>query len=125
MKAIYPVTVTSKLDECKKFYQEIFGFSIVFEADWYVQLLHQASGVEIGLMKPNLANQPELLHNEYSGKGIIYTLEVEDAEKEFERAKDLKTEIFHPLVTEEWGQTHFMLTDPSGVVIDVVQQANQ
>lgn len=123
MKAIYPVTITTRLNECKKFYQEVFGFSIVFEADWYVQLLHEVSGVEIGLMKPSLNSQPKILHGAYEGKGVIYTLEVVDAEKEFKRIKGLKTEIFHTLVTEEWGQTHFMLTDPAGVVIDVVQQA--
>ena len=123
MKAVYPVTITTRLNECRKFYQEVFGFSIVFEAGWYVQLLHEASGVEIGLMKPNLNNQPEILHGAYEGKGVIYTIEVEDAEKEFERIKGSNTDIFHPLVTEEWGQTHFMLTDPAGVVIDVVQQA--
>lgn len=123
MKAIYPVTITSKLDESKEFYKDVFGFSVVFEADWYVQLLHEASGVELALMKPNLDNQPKQLHGEFNGKGIIYSLEVKDAAKEYERVQETSADIFYPLTTEEWGQTHFMLTDPSGVTIDVVQQA--
>ncbi|MDO4641250.1 MAG: hypothetical protein Q4A84_06055 [Neisseria sp.] len=53
MKAIYPVTITRKIQECKAFYVDLFGFTTVFEADWYKQLLHEASGIEIGLMLPN------------------------------------------------------------------------
>jgi len=123
MKAIYPVTVTSKLDESKAFYAEVFGFSVVFEADWYVQLLHEASGVELAFMKPDLDNQPSQLHAEFDGKGIIYSLEVEDAAAEYEKIQKTSADIFYPLTTEEWGQTHFMLRDPAGVTVDVVQQA--
>ena len=49
MHALYPVTITTKITECKEFYCRLFGFEVVFEADWYVQLLHRHSGVEIGL----------------------------------------------------------------------------
>lgn len=123
MKAIYPVTITTKLDECKQFYMNHFGFTAVFEADWYVQLLHEISGVEIGLMLPGLENQPAELHDEFSAKGIIYTLEVDDVDAEYERLTTAGVEVFYPLTTEEWGQRHFCLHDPSGVVIDVVRQA--
>ena len=123
MKTIYPVTITSKLDENKTFYKDVFGFSVVFEADWYVQLLHEPSGVELAFLKPNLDNQPKQLHAEFDGKGIIYSLEVEDAAKEYEKIQQTSADIFYPLTAEEWGQTHFMLKDPAGVIVDVVQQA--
>jgi uncharacterized glyoxalase superfamily protein PhnB len=125
MKKIYPITITKKLEECKKFCQEIFSFQIVFETDWYIQLLHKASGVEIALMRPNLENQPSQLHSEYSGNGIAYSFEVDDATAEYKKIKEKTDAIFYELTTEEWGQTHFMLIDPAGVVIDVVQQANE
>ena len=125
MKKIYPITITNKLEGCKKFYQEVFEFEIVFEADWYIQLLHKSSGVEIALMRPNLNNQPSQLHPEYQGNGIVYSLEVDDAASKYETIKERTDSIFYDLTTEEWGQTHFMLTDPAGVVIDVVQQANE
>lgn len=74
-------------------------------------------------MKPDLSNQPEFLHPEYNGKGVIITFDVEDAKKEYEKAKkigDLK--IIFPYAEEEWGQKHFMLEDPAGVFVDIVQQ---
>lgn len=122
MKAIYPVTITTKLDECKRFYMTHFGFTAVFEEDWYVQLLHKASGVEIGLMLPGLEGQPAEFHDEFPARGIVYTLEVDNVDVEYERLKLEAVDIFHPPTTEAWGQRHFCLRDPSGVVIDVVQQ---
>lgn len=123
MKAIYPVTITTKLEECKKFYQDLFDFEAVFEADWYIQLLHKKSGVELAFMLPNLDNQPKELHAEFDGNGVIYSLEVEDVTTEFDRIKQQSASVICPLTTEEWGQTHFILRDPSGVYVDVVQQA--
>ncbi|MGQ0648649.1 MAG: VOC family protein, partial [Gemmatimonadaceae bacterium] len=35
---MFPVVVTSKLAEARDFYVQHFGFRVVFEADWYVQL---------------------------------------------------------------------------------------
>lgn len=122
MKALYPVTITAKFSETRDFYKETFNFSTIFEADWYVQLRHETSGVELGIMKPNLSNQPQQLHEEYSRAGIIYTLEVKDVAQEYARIQALPVDIFYPLTSEAWGQTHFMLTDPAGVTIDVVQQ---
>ena len=98
MHALYPVTITTKITECKEFYCQLFGFEIVFEADWYVQLLHRHSGVEIGLMQPHLANQPQDLQAAFGGHGIIYSLEVADAASEYGlRAVMLQSPIHSPL----------------------------
>ncbi|MGH7158113.1 MAG: VOC family protein [Candidatus Saccharimonadales bacterium] len=121
MKKIYPLLITDKLKECADFYVEYFGFEKVFEQDWYIQLVHK-SGAELAFMVPNAENQPEELHPAFSGKGLVYSFEVEDAEKEYNRLKDTGVKIFYDLTTEEWGQKHFMIIGPAGEVIDVVQQ---
>ena len=121
IKSLFPLTVTHQLDECKQFYTELFGFEVVFEGDWYIQLRH-VRGVEIALMKPDLPNQPKFLQAPYSGSGIVYSLEVDDAQSEYDRLKSLNTNFIYGLTDEEWGQRHFMLRDPAGLTIDVVQQ---
>lgn len=74
-------------------------------------------------MKPNLSNQPEFLHPEYNGKGIIITYDVTDAKKEYEKAKKIKgLKIIFPYTEEEWGQKHLILEDPAGMFVDIVQQ---
>jgi len=121
MKKIYPLLITDKLQECANFYCKHFGFEKVFEQDWYIQLAH-TSGAELAFMVPNAGNQPQELHAAFGGTGLVYSFEVDDAKKEFERLKG-KVDVFFPLTTEEWGQTHFMITGPAGEVVDVVQQA--
>ena len=123
MRAIYPVTITNKLEENKQFYCDLFDFEPVFEADWYVQLLHKESGVELAFMLPNLDNQPAVLHAPFAGNGVIYSIEVDDAAAEYARILEKGVPVVYPLASEEWGQSHFMLRDPSGAYVDIVQQA--
>jgi catechol 2,3-dioxygenase-like lactoylglutathione lyase family enzyme len=119
----YPVVITRNLEECRDFYVKHFGFDVVFDADWYVQLKH-ANGIELGFMKPDLSNQPGFLHDAYNGKGIIVTYDVEDARREYERAQKVEgLTIIYPYTEEEWGQKHFILEDPAGMFVDIVQQA--
>jgi catechol 2,3-dioxygenase-like lactoylglutathione lyase family enzyme len=118
----YPVVITPNLEECRDFYVGHFGFDVVFEADWYIQLKH-ANGIELGFMRPDLSNQPPFLHDAYDGKGIIVTYDVEDAGKEYEKAQKIEgVMIVYPYTEEEWGQKHFILKDPAGVFVDIVEQ---
>lgn len=121
MQKIYPLLITKKLKECADFYVEHFGFDAIFEQDWYIQLLHKPSGAELAFMVPNAANQPKQLHAGFDGKGLVFSFEVADAEKEYQRLKG-NVEIFYDLTTEEWGQKHFMVMGPAGEIVDVVQQ---
>lgn len=118
----YPVIITPGIEECRDFYVGHFGFDVVFDSDWYIQLKH-ANGIELGFMRPNLSNQPAFLHDAYSGKGIIVTYDVEDARREYEKAQQIEgLKIRYPYTEEEWGQKHFIVEDPAGVFVDVVEQ---
>ena len=123
MKKLYPLVVTNKLKESANFYVKYFGFSVVFEQDWYMQLVHEKSGVELAFMKPNAENQPKKLHPAFDGKGMIYSFEVEDAKSEYERFSDIEKVV--ELTDEAWGQRHFIVQDPAGVYVDVVQQLDE
>lgn len=122
MKKVYPLLITDKLVECADFYVNYFGFTKVFEQDWYIHMVDEKSGAELAFMVPNAENQPSELHPGFTGKGMVYGFEVEDAEKEYNRLKDTDIKIVHELKTEEWGQKHFIVQDPAGVYIDVVEQ---
>ena len=121
---LFPITITTKLLESKEFYTTFFNFKIVFETDWYIHMRHE-SGTELAVMQPDLSNQPTFLHGAYAGEGIVYSLAVDDAKSEYERLKGLGATIIYELTDEEWGQRHFMLKDPAGVFIDLVQQLSQ
>ena len=118
------ITITDKIPECRDFYTKVFNFEIVFEAEWYIHFRHE-SGIELAVMQPDLSNQPKFLHGAYAGEGIVYSFEVDDAKSEYERLKASGATIIYDLTDEEWGQRHFILKDPAGVSIDVVQQLSQ
>lgn len=124
MKRLFPITITTKLVECKGFYTKFFNFDVVFEADWYIHMRHE-SGIELAVMQPDLSNQPKFLHGAYAGEGVVYSFEVDDAKSEYERLKALGATIIYELTDEEWGQRHFILKDPAGVSIDLVQQLSE
>ena len=124
MKAIYPLIITKNLKEAAQFHIDVFGFSAVFEQDWYIQLLHAQSGAELAFMAPNVDNQPQFLHPEFNGKGIVISFEVDDAHAEYNRVTKLKNvECLLPYTEEAWGQKHFIVRDPAGAYIDIVEQA--
>jgi uncharacterized glyoxalase superfamily protein PhnB len=88
----------------------------VFESDWYLQLAHGEQ--QLGLMIENSSNQPKFLHKAFNGVGVVLTIEVADVDKIYDDFKD--DNIVHDLVTEEWGQRHFILKAPGGILVDVI-----
>lgn len=122
MKQMYPLVITDKIAECTAFYKDHFGFISVFEQDWYVQLLHQASGTELAFMVPDAQNQPKELHAAFQGSGLVLSIEVDDAQMEYSRLQSKKLDEIVSLKDEPWGQRHFIIRDPSGTYVDVVQQ---
>ena len=123
MKKVYPLLITDKLKDCAAFYVTNFGFTPVFEQDWYIHLAHQESGAELAFMAPDVDNQPTELHSQFQGGGMVYGFEVADAKQEYERLQANSDIVFVvKLKDEPWGQRHFIVRDPAGVYVDVVEQ---
>lgn len=118
-KSSFPVFIVEVPAIAVDFYRHL-GFAEVFNSGWYVHLATE-SGVQVGFLEPNHPSQPEFLHPSFSGIGSLFSLEVDDAAEAYEDAKRLGLEIAMELKSEEWGQQHFMLRDPHGLTVDIVQ----
>ena len=119
-KSSFPVYIVKNLIEAKAFYSRYLGFSVAFENDWYLHLISE-SGVQIGFMLPDQPTQPPFFHQAHDGSGVIFSLEVDNAESAYQEAQSHSLEIVHDLVAEEWGQYHFVIKDPNGLFLDIVQ----
>ena len=124
--AMFPVFVAENLTTLRDYYLDYFGFQAVFfDADFYLHLLHPDSGIQIGFLVPNHPSQPEFLFPVAAKEGMVISFEVDNARSAFAEAKQLGLDIAMTLKEETWGQTHFMVRDPAGFVIDIVQHVDQ
>lgn len=121
---LFPVLITEQLEETKKFYVDFLDCKAVFESDWYIQLV-SPKGLEIGLLIARHSSQPNFLHKAYNGNGVVFSFKVENVDEEYKKVKESGFDIAYKITTEEWGQRHFMIRDPNGMVVDVVQQFQQ
>jgi catechol 2,3-dioxygenase-like lactoylglutathione lyase family enzyme len=113
--------VTSKLKETKKFYQEVLGFGVRFESDWYILLHTPDGGEEIAFLQPDHPTQAPLFQPAFNGKGVFLTIEVDDVDAEYRRIQSLKVPVTVEIRDEEWGDRHFAIIDPNGIGIDIVK----
>ena len=116
----FPVFVVSDLIASKAFYTAYFDFSIAFENAWYLHLV-SASGVQVGFMLPDQPTQPPIFHPPFSGRGAIFSLEVEDVDAAYAEVRKKSLNVVLELRSEDWGQRHFCLEDPNGLYLDIVQ----
>ena len=122
IEAMFPVMVTTDLEAVKQFYESIFSFNAVFyDPEFYLHLVSPSTGAQLGFLIPNHSTQPDFLHPIMSIDGYVISLEVKDAAEAYAEAKKMNLDIFMQLKEETWGQIHFMLKDPAGFRIDIVQ----
>ena len=119
-KSSFPVFTVKDLDAAKSFYTANLGFNVVFSGDWYIHLVAK-SGVQVGFLLPDQPTQPPIFQKSYTGEGVIFSLEVEDADTAFAVAQSKSLNIVLQLRSEDWGQRHFCIQDPNGIYLDIVQ----
>ncbi len=113
--------ITSKLAECKSFYTETLGFGITFENEFYL-LMHTPDKLsEISFLQPNHPTQQTIFQQEFQGKGVYLTIEVNDVDAIYKVVKSKGIPISVELRDEPWGDRHFAITDPNGIGIDIVK----
>jgi uncharacterized glyoxalase superfamily protein PhnB len=118
----YPLITVKHLAASRDFYLAHFAMAVVFEASWVVMLSDRSDGrICLGLMStdhPSSPPGPEV----FDGQGMIMTFQVEAVSGLYARLKKAGVPFVHDLKDEPWGQRRFMTRDPSGILIDVVEQ---
>ncbi len=118
----YPLLTVRDMRASRDFYVKHFGLGVIFEADWVTMLGDAETGkIAIGFMTPDHPTNPPG-PEVFDGKGMIVTIQVRNAAKACAALKEQGVKIFYDLKEEPWGQRRFTLSDPSGVIVDVVEQ---
>ncbi|MFK7907070.1 MAG: VOC family protein [Chitinophagales bacterium] len=113
--------ITDNLAATKDFYVNQLGFGVTFENDWYLLLHTPNKESEIAFLLPNLPTQIPLFQAPFEGKGLYFTIEVENVDELYENFKSKGLKIVVDLKDEEWGDRHFSVIDPNGIGVDFVR----
>ena len=117
--SVFPFVCTDDLDAAAGFYAALLDLEIVFECGWYTLLRSpDDASVQLGLVEAGHPTVPRQLVQQAAG--VLVSVEVDDVDARYECARELGADIVWPLQTEEFGQRHFMVTDPTGLVVDVI-----
>lgn len=118
VSSIYPVLMTDRVADTAAFYREHFEFQIVFEADWYASLRRDAW--ELAILDRAHETVPLAIRGSAAG-GVLLNIEVTDVDAEYRRLVTTGAlDAVLPLRSEPFGQRHFIVQGPDGVLIDVI-----
>lgn len=120
MNSLFPDICSDAIAESKEFYTSLLGFKTVFAIDWYVQLRSPTdANLQIAFVRRDHDSVPAEFRE--PPRGVIITVETDHVDALYERARRLGGEIVLGLRDEVWGQRHFMVRDPNGLLVDLVQ----
>jgi len=115
VKRIVPDFALSDPQAAKSFYEDILGLNVIMDLGWVVTF---ASDVP---------TTPQITIACEGRAGIQLpdvSIEVEDVDAVYERARSAGCEIVYELCDEEWGVRRFFLRDPSGKTLNILSHTN-
>lgn len=118
--SVYPVLCTDRIEQSKDFYVGNLGFETTFEADWYVSLRSPGPRpFELALVAHDHPTLPSAYRRPV--QGLLVNIEVDDVDAEWQRVVvDGGVPAELELRDEPFGQRHFIVADPNGVLVDVI-----
>lgn len=104
-----------------RFLIEHFGFAEQMSADGFVSLARPDLGFNIVYLRTGLESFKPLHMRGHAADGLLLAFVVEAIDAEYQRIQDEGVAITTAIETEPWGERYFQVTDPNGVVVQLVQ----
>jgi predicted enzyme related to lactoylglutathione lyase len=97
--------------DIRKFYSDLFGLDAVMDLGWIVTLASRESTVP----------QISILSEGGSGAPVPdISIEVDNVDEVYRRAKGIGCKVVHDLTDEPWGVRRFFIADPTGKLLNVL-----
>lgn len=96
-----------------------FGFRQEMAADGFASLARKDAGMNVVFLRRGLPLLPENQRDTHAS-GLILAFVVEDLEGELARLREEGVDITMPLREEPWGERAFQVTDPNGVIVQLL-----
>jgi catechol 2,3-dioxygenase-like lactoylglutathione lyase family enzyme len=102
------------------FVERHLGFIRAMAADGFVSLERPDAGFNLVYLRTGLATFKPAALAGHDADGLLVAFVVEDVDAEYARLIDEGVAITTPIETEPWGERYFQVTDPNGVVVQLV-----
>ncbi|MFI9329595.1 VOC family protein [Kitasatospora sp. NPDC052868] len=112
------------VDASSAFLRKHFGFTEQMAADGFASLGREDAGMNVIYLRRGLEVLPEGFRDQHAS-GLMLAFTVQDLAGEEARLQGEGVEITMPLREEPWGERLFQVTDPNGVVIELVEWVQQ
>ena len=112
IRRIVPNIQSGRIDESRKFYTEFLGLEVAMDMGWIVTLVSPGNPTAQISLVQGVAPMPP--------HALSLSIEVADVDAAHAQAVAFGIPIVYPLTTEPWGVRRFHVTDPNGVVINVM-----
>jgi uncharacterized glyoxalase superfamily protein PhnB len=96
-----------------------FGFAPIMAADGFASLTREDAGMNVIYLRRGLETLPADQRHTHAA-GLILVFVVENLEGELARLQAEGVAITMDLTEEEWGERAFQVTDPNGVIVQLV-----
>lgn len=100
----------------------VSGFRQEMAADGFASLAREDAGMNVVFLRRGLEALPAGQRDKHAA-GLILAFAVDDLEGELARLRAEEVAITMPLTVEERGQRAFQVTDPNGVIIELLDWA--
>ncbi len=100
-----------------------FGFGERMAADGFASLGRDDLPLAVIFLRRGIEVLPEQLRHRHAD-GVILALVVADLDREQERLRAEGVPITLPIRQEPWGERLLLVTDPNGVVVELVEWAH-
>jgi catechol 2,3-dioxygenase-like lactoylglutathione lyase family enzyme len=101
------------------FLTDHFGFREDMAADGFTSLSRKDAGMNIIFLRRGLASLPDDQRDDHAD-GVILAFVVDNLEAELTRLEAEGVTITMPLREETWGERAFQVTDPNGVIVQLL-----
>lgn len=111
VRRIVPNLALSNPAEAKAFYENLLGLKVVMDHGWIVTFASDA------------ATTPQISVASEGGSGTPVpdiSIEVDDVDGVYDRARQAGYEILYELCDEDWGVRRFYIRDPAGRVLNIL-----
>ncbi|MBF6297883.1 VOC family protein [Nocardia amamiensis] len=104
-----------------KFLIDHLGFEEKMSADGFISLERPDAGLNVIYLRTGLASFKPKSAAGSAGEGLLVVFVVDDIDAEYARLQTEGVPIVTPIETEPWGERYFQMSDPNGIIIQLVQ----